>query len=445
MKKTFHLVSLGCAKNLVDSECIFGSLTEAGLVFEKTPEKADVLILNTCGFIEPAVEEAIEEILSLAAIKRDFPPKKLIVVGCLVERYRQSLISELPEVDFFLGTDAASHIQTYLDGSIQPNTPEEKLAIFPRSVLNSSMPRILATPSFMAYCKIMEGCSNNCSYCLIPSIRGRARSRTKDDILLELQGLTLRGVQEISLIAQDLTAFGKDSSDGENLVMLLDQITQQTEIPWIRLLYLYPSGITDDLLELMASNSRLLPYLDIPFQHASTRILQSMNRRYSGDDLYALVEKIRDYLPDIALRTTFLVGFPGETEKDIEQIETMLKNLRLDHVGVFPFAQEEGCAAEHLDNQIPEEERLARQERILELQAILSADIQKKYIGRVEEVLVEGYAKETDLLLEGRSRFQAPEIDGCVYITDGTANPGDIVKVRISETQIYDLIGTIDE
>ncbi len=439
---SFHLVSLGCAKNLVDSEVVLGCLTERGLQFVEDPEEADVLLLNTCGFIQPAVEEAIEEILALAEIKERKPEKKLVVFGCLVQRYQGKLITELPEVDLFLGTESYREIGERIS-ELVAGSLTSPLQLSPRTIIDSSMPRILTTPSFRAWLKITEGCDNRCSYCMIPAIRGDLRSRPIDDLVKEAQILESRGVKELSLIAQDLTAYGDDLGGDIGLVPLLEKLLGATSLPWLRLLYLYPTGISDELLVLMAAQPRILPYLDIPFQHASSRILAAMNRRYSGDDLYRLVEKIRCYLPEVALRTTFMVGFPGETEADVRALEEMLQTLRLDHVGVFAYTNEEGSASEHLAGQCSEEEKEERKARILSLQADLSVEIQQKYLGRTEMVLVEGVSDETDLLLEGRTRFQAPEVDGRVYINDGTANPGDLVRVEISETQVYDLVGGI--
>jgi ribosomal protein S12 methylthiotransferase len=278
---------------------------------------------------------------------------------------------------------------------------------------------------------------------MIPSIRGDLRSRTLEDLVREGMILEKKGVRELSLIAQDLTAYGDDLDIKTSLPVLLERLINETSIPWIRLLYLYPSGIDDRLLELMAGNERILPYLDIPFQHVSSRVLASMNRRYTNEDLYRLVTRIREYLPDVALRTTFLVGFPGETEEDVNQLIEFMQETRLDHVGVFPYANESGCTSENYPGQVEEEVKIARMERVMSVQSEISRSIQQKYVGREELVLVEGLSKETDLLLEGRTRFQAPDVDGCVYINEGTANPGDIVKVYITESQVYDLVGGI--
>ena len=439
--KRIHVISLGCPKNLVDSEVMLGLLEEDGWLVVDEPTKGDVLLLNTCGFIQPAVEEAIEEILELITIKEGYPEKPLVVTGCLVQRYQEKLQEEFPEVDLFVGTEGVPDIARLIAACMAGNLPRS-LQIPQRFLMDSRMPRRLSTPPFRSWLKITEGCSNHCAYCMIPSIRGDLRSRTIPDLVEETIRLEGLGVKELTLIAQDLTAFGNETG-GSRLIELLQALVTRSTVPWIRLMYLYPSGIPDALLDLMATNTRILPYLDIPFQHVSDPVLKRMNRRYTRDDLYRLIERIRSSNPDIALRTTFLVGFPGETEKDIILLERFLQDVKIDHVGVFAYANEEGCAAEFFPDQCPEGEKSERLERILSLQAGISGEILKKYVGRLEPVLVEGVSRETDLLLEGRTRFQAAEIDGCVYINDGDAAPGDIVMVRIDDAQIYDLVGGI--
>lgn len=441
MSSRLYIVSLGCAKNLVDSEVMLGGLQKAGWEVVEDERDADLLLVNTCGFIQPAVEEAIEEILDLAVVKKQHPDKRLVVTGCMVQRYKEKLVSELPEVDLFIGTEGVQNIVPLIQSLISgeklksPQIPE-------RFLMDAGMERRLSTPPFRAWLKITEGCSNRCSYCMIPSIRGTLRSREISDLVTEAARLESQGVKELTLIAQDLTAFGMDKGEAK-LVDLVRQLLLQTGIPWLRLLYLYPTGIGDDLLALMAEQERIVPYLDIPFQHVSDSVLKAMNRRYWSADLYRLVERIRKYLPDCALRTTFLLGFPGETERDIDILERFMEDVMIDHVGVFGYTNEEGSPSEHFPDQVPDDLKQERLDRILSLQAALSEQIQKKYIDRLEPVLVEGLSRETDLLLEGRTRFQAPDVDGCVYITDGTASRGDIVPVKISDAKVYDLIGKI--
>ena len=438
--KTMHLVSLGCAKNLVDSEVMLAVLEKAGYTPVEEPAQAGLLLVNTCGFIQPAVEEAVDHILRLAQYKG--PDTILVVCGCLVQRYGKQLVEELPEVDLFVGVNETAKIADL----VKEKTGTAKPALHrhaPRFLMNSSTPRRLATPFFQAYMKITEGCDNRCTYCLIPSIRGELRSRTIDDLVCEAQRLEQEGVRELCLIAQDLTAYGNDLPDRASLPLLLERLLRTTDIPWFRLLYLYPTSTNEELLALMAREKRIVPYLDIPFQHVSDHILAAMNRRYTLEDLDRLIATIRRYLPECALRSTLLVGFPGETEQDISLMVNCLERWHLDHVGVFQYQDEPECAAHRLGYKVAPEEKEDRYDRIMQVQAGISAGNIKRFVGRVEPVLVEGVSAETELLLEGRTRFQAPDIDGCLYIADGRANPGDIVSVRITEAHTYDLVGEI--
>lgn len=439
---TFHLISLGCAKNMVDSEVLLGSLESEGFRLVEDAETARYLLVNTCGFLQSAVEEGIEEILELVRLKTEDPTKVIAVIGCMVQRYKEKLVQELPEVDLFLGTEGPHTIAGMLRKAGGGGATGQ-LFLPNRSLMSASTNRRLATPHFRAWLKITEGCDNHCAYCMIPSIRGGLRSRTVDDLTREAGALSAQGVREISLIAQDLTAFGRDLGKTDYLVRLLDSLLENTTIPWIRLLYLYPSGITEELLERIASEERVLPYLDMPVQHVSDSILRGMNRHYSEENLHKVMKKIREKVPGIALRTTFLVGFPGETETDIQKLEDFMKQYCFDHVGIFAYENEEGSAAEKFAHQVPETERAERRDRLMEIQAGLSATKMKKYVGTVEPVLVEGVSSETDLLLEGRLRYQAPEVDGVVYINEGTASPGDICSVEITEPHTYDLVGKI--
>jgi len=440
--KTVYLVSLGCPKNLVDSEVMLAALEQDGYTVAETPEEASLLLVNTCGFIRPAVEEAIDEIFRLAAYKEDDPAKLLVVTGCMVQRYGPDLMAEMPEVDLFVGLDDFPRI----DRLIRAISPEQRMVTNPGPaayVMNSSVARRVSTPFFRSYLKITEGCDNHCAYCMIPSIRGRLRSREMVDLVAEAGLLQQSGVKELSLVAQDLTAYGNDLRSGFNLVNLLETLLASTTIPWFRLLYLYPSTVTDSLLQLMAAQPRILPYLDIPFQHVSDRVLHAMNRHYNQAVLDDLVRRIRRYIPDCAIRTTMLIGFPGETEEDVALLVEALKTWRLDHVGVFQYQDEEGSKAATYTQKIPDEEGAARYRWVMETQAEISAGLQQRFVGRVEPVLIEGISRESELLLEGRSRFQAPDIDGCVYITSGQVHPGDIVSVRITEAHTYDLVGEV--
>ena len=440
--KTFHLVSLGCPKNLVDSEVVFGQLEYHGWKGVEQPENANLLVVNTCGFIQSAVEESIEEILQLAVYKQQDPRKKLAVIGCLVQRYRKRLESEIPEVDLFVGTEGINDIH-FSFNRLFSEYDFEKTVIPEPFLMTAAMPRRLSTPFFRAWLKITEGCNNHCSYCLIPGIRGRLRSRSIEDLVAEVQKLEAQGVKEVSLVAQDLTAYGVDVYHARRLVELLEQLLARTAISWIRLMYLYPSGINDQLLELVSQQPRIVPYLDIPLQHVSDHVLKDMNRRYGYDDVVQLIDKLRNKLPHIALRTTFLLGFPGETDADVQQLVDFIEAVQFDHLGVFSYANEEGCPAEKFNDQIPEEVKQARVETVLDVQSKISARKLQKYVGTVESVIIEGLSRETDLLLEGRTRYQAPDIDGCVLINEGDASPGDILDVEITEAHMYDLVGRI--
>lgn len=442
--KKLYLASLGCPKNLIDSEIMLASLEQDGYVVTDQPEEARLLLVNTCGFIRPAVEEAIDTVLELANYKAGDPTKLLVVAGCMVQRYGADLVAELPEVDLFIGLDDFPRI----DHLIQSLSCSGTLVAQPGPatlLADNRLPRRISTPFFRSYLKITEGCDNRCAYCLIPSIRGALRSRTVEDLCTEAETLAQVGVRELSLIAQDLTAYGHDRGRQDDLNRLLSVLLARTDIPWFRLLYLYPSGVSDQLLALMASQPRILPYLDIPFQHVSDAVLRRMNRHYNRATLDNLVARIRRAVPECAIRTTLMVGFPGETEEEVAEMIAALQEWRLDHVGVFQYQDEDGCAAAVLPNKIGDEEKEKRYNQVMATQTAISKEALTRFVGRVEPVLIEGLSRESDLLLEGRTRFQAPDIDGCVYVTSGRMNPGDIVRVRITEAHTYDLVGESDD
>ncbi len=443
--RTVFTVSLGCPKNLVDTELMLGLLVEAGYAPCEEMEEADLLLVNTCGFIQSAVEEGIEEILTLAEVKERYPEKKLVVVGCMVQRYGADLAMELPEVDLFIGTEGTQEIVGRLQELGQTKKPLVHLAP-PTFLLDSTWPRKLSSPAHRAYMKVTEGCSNRCAYCLIPSLRGDLRSRNLADLVNEAGMLAENGVRELTFVAQDLTAYGLDLGLGApRLVDMLRALLAACDIPWFRLLYLYPTRVNAELLEFMAANPRIVPYLDIPLQHVSDSVLKGMNRPYGRKQIESLLGKIKTILPQAAIRTTFMVGFPGETERDVQELAEFMQEQQLAHVGIFGYSNEEGCAAYNLSGQCGEEEKSERRQRLMELQSGISLVKNQAMVGRMEKVLVEGWSRETDLLLEGRTRFQAPEIDGCVYINAGVASPGDIVDVRITEAHPYDLVGEIVE
>lgn len=446
MDKKVFIVSLGCPKNLVDSEVMLGTLALAGYQTCAHPEEAQLLLVNTCGFLQSAAEEAVDEILKLVAVKAEHPGARLVVTGCLVQRYGEELKKELPEVDLFLGTESILEIATRLAALGSGGEPSKVELSGPLFLMDSTMPRLVSTPPHRAYLKITEGCSNACSYCMIPSIRGRLRSRDLNDVVREAQRLERQGVKELTLIGQDLTAYGLDlGPQGPRLGQLLTRLVEETDIPWLRTLYLYPHRINEPLLQLIAHHERLLPYLDIPLQHVSPPILRLMNRPHTPGALADLLASIRRLLPQAAIRTTFIVGFPGETEADVDQLEEFMRDYRLDHVGVFAYSNEEGSAAAKLPDHCPEEVKEERLQRLMEVQAEISLQKNQELIGTRTQVLVEGVSSETDLLLEGRLRSQAPEIDGCVYINSGECAVGDIVDLLITEAHTYDLVGEIIE
>lgn len=439
-----YLVSLGCPKNLVDSELMLGLLQQDGFSISQDPEAADLLLINTCGFIGSAVEEAIDEILALAEYKKQDPEKILVVTGCLVQRYGKKIQKELPEVDLFIGTDGFQHIVRLLRER-QPAADSCLTLPAPSFLMNSSHPRQVSTPAHRAYLKITEGCDNRCSYCLIPAIRGRMRSRTVSDLLTETRRLADNGVKELTLVAQDLLAYGLDLDGRANIMSLLESLLAGCNIPWLRLLYLNPARMKPDLLSFMAANPRILPYMDLPIQHVNDRILKLMNRPYGRADLDRLLKTIRQTMPDAALRTTLMVGFPGETVDDFAEMAEFVRAAGFDHLGVFTYSKEEGSRAAALPGQCSEAEKKKRCRRLMELQADISLAKLRRFLGKTEKVLVEGVSRESDILLEGRTRYQAADVDGCVYINAGITMPGEIVDVRITDAHTYDLVGEIVE
>ncbi len=448
-------ISLGCAKNSIDTELILGSLSALPHnLLVNGPENADVILINTCGFLESAVQESIDTILEMAEYKNS--EQILAVSGCMVERYGAELERELKEVDIFHGTRhpevMADKIQAMfyaVRGKTAETATDVKIASADSADLHAGQAgcimaggRLVTTPPWRAFVKISEGCSNRCTYCLIPSIRGGNVCRPPDELLAEITELAKSGVREITLLAQDLTSYRYGDMD---LAGLVREAVEKTEIPWLRLLYLHPGGITDELLSVMARNSdRICPYLDIPLQHASTDILKRMGRGYDSRDLDRLFARVRSALPDAALRTTVMVGFPGETRADFHELMDFLTKWRFMHLGCFVYSDEEECAAHKLDRKVDSETAEERKTQIMEMQSEISQEINRQFINQTVKVLVEGLSEETDLLLQGRTMFQAPEVDGITYIADGTANTGDICSVKITDSHIYDLVGEID-
>jgi ribosomal protein S12 methylthiotransferase len=442
MKPRAALMHLGCAKNLVDSETVVPQLLQAGYEITTDATKADLVVVNTCGFLESAVEEAIQTILEIAELKQTGACRCLMVIGCMVQRYGKKLLPLLPEVDVFAGTSHYQAIAEILLAS-QSGRNQRIWISAPRHLQTSCHPRLRSTPAHTAYLKIAEGCSNRCTFCLIPKLRGPYRSRSVADVLREASFMVGQGVREINVIAQDITAFGTDRGEPQALIALLEALENITELEWVRLLYAYPGRIHQTLLATMAQSRKIVPYLDFPIQHCVSRILSVMHRGMTFPDMEDLVAQIRAHVPGIALRTSLMVGFPGEAEEDFEALLTFVERVQFDHLGVFAYSAETGSPAARYPDQVPENVKLSRREEILAAQQHISRRRLQRLLGRVVPVLIEGFHPETDLLLCGRMPTQAPEVDGMVLISKGTGRPGEVMPVKISAVEDYDVIGEL--
>jgi ribosomal protein S12 methylthiotransferase len=441
-KEKVSLVSLGCPKNLVDAEVMLGYLAEQGYTVTTDEREADIIIVNTCSFIKEAKQESIDTILDLADRKNDGHCRLLVVTGCLPQRYQEELARELPEVDIFVGTGDYPRIAEII---AEKDGQQEQLRYIgdPNYLVDLDRPRLQSSPHYTAYLKIAEGCSNCCSYCVIPSLRGAFRSRPLDTVLAEARSLVAGGVKELNLIAQDITGYGRDLEGGVSLELLITELAKIEDLRWLRLLYAYPDGITDGLIRLIREEPKVCKYLDIPLQHISDPVLSRMNRRSTEAEVRALVARLREEVPDIALRTSLIVGFPGETEEDFRKLLHFVEEAQFDRLGVFCYSREEGTPAAELPDQVSERVKRERHKKLMRAQARVSFKRNRRLIDTIEEVIVEGYSEETELLLKGRSSRQAPDIDGQVYVTAGNANVGDIVRLRITDSSDYDLIGEI--
>lgn len=437
--KSVYILSLGCPKNLVDSEVISALLARAGWSVTDRPDRADTIVVNTCAFILPAKEESIEEILRMAAWKKRGRCRRLVVTGCLPQRYGAELARELPEVDLFLGTGDFPGIPAHLErlGDGPRRTPAVQVGR-PLYLMDASVPRRVSTASY-GYLKIAEGCSNRCAYCVIPSIRGPFRSRPMDDIVSEAVRLAADGTREIILVAQDTTAWGRDLRGRPTLNGLLKRLCTIEGPRRIRILYAYPKSVTAELLATMAAEEKVCRYLDVPVQHIDDRVLKAMNRRGSASFIRKKIEEIRRAVPGIALRTSLIVGYPGETEDAFERLLRFVEEARFESLGVFPYSPEEGTAAERLPGQVPEEEKRRRQALVMEAQAAVADEIGLARIGALEEVLIEGRTDREDFPWWGRTRFQAPEIDGITFVRAAALSPGEIVRCRVTAAELYDL------
>lgn len=438
-----HLVSLGCPKNRVDSEVMLGVLEGQGYGLTERPEDADVLVVNTCAFIGPAKEESIDAILELARVKAEGEGKKLVVTGCLAQRYGAALEREIPEVDHFLGTGAFVRIGEILGARSEAARAPRAVIPDPDHVYTAETPRVRSTRGGSAYLKIAEGCDNACAFCIIPALRGAQKSRSVDDLVREAEGLAASGVRELNLIAQDLTAYGHDLPGRPHLADLLEALEGVDGLAWIRMLYAFPRPVPERFMDRWAGSAKVLPYVDMPLQHISEPMLRRMRRPPSADFVRRQIREFRDRVEGLTFRTTFIVGHPGETEDDFARLKDFVEEMRFERVGVFTWYDEEDTLSHELPDKVPEEVAEARREELMELQRRISREQQEALVGRTLEVLVEGKSDETDLLLQGRHRGQAPEIDGLVFINRGEAAPGEIVKVEIGEAGDYDLVGGI--
>ena len=441
MKCNIALVSLGCAKNQTDGETMLGILASDGYEIVSEPDIADVIIVNTCGFIESAKRESIDAILEMAEYKESGRCRLLIATGCLAERYAADMQTELPEVDAILGTGdydkIADTIKSAFDGEVICETGHQNRNIEER------LPRVLSTAPHVAYLKIADGCDNNCTYCAIPMIRGHYRSRKIEDIVYEAQNLAKQGVRELILIAQDTTRYGTDIYGAPSLDKLLDELVKIDGIEWIRVHYFYAEAVTDELIDTMAKHDKICNYIDMPVQHASDYILRRMARRTNRAEMTEKIRKFREKMPDCAIRTSIIVGFPGETEKDFDELYEFVKEIEFDRLGVFAYSQEEGTPAAEFDDQIDEEIKQERLDKIMTLQQGISLKKNQSKINSVVEVIAEGY-DEDNFLFYGRSRADSLDVDGLVYFAaEEEIGAGDIIKVKILDADEYDLTGVM--
>jgi len=439
-------VSLGCPKNLVDSEVMLGTLSRQGYSITAQKEEADVIVVNTCGFIDTAKKESIDTILEMAELKTQGNCKKLVVAGCLAERYRGEIQKEIPEIDFIFGPDELGRVLEAVQLDSSAAVPDVSIDALYTSTEVPTIPRILTTPSYLAYLKISEGCDHVCTFCAIPSFRGRFRSRSVADLVAESQRLADQGVRELVIVSQDTMAYGTDIGLRNGITMLLRELSKIDGFEWIRFLYCYPNMISDELVRLVAEEDRLCKYFDIPYQHASRRVLERMKRGGHRGMYERQIEGVRRLMPDAGFRTSFIVGFPGETDGDFDEICTFVRNVRFDNVGVFLYSDEEGTGAFSLDDKVQRRVAVQRRNRLMREQAKISKAKLKSMVGRAVKVLLEGRSEESDLLLQGRMETQAPDIDGHVLINDaGELEPlvGRFYNVEITGSLEYDLIGKI--
>lgn len=440
-KKRVHMVSLGCSKNRVDAELMLGQMTREGYVITNNPDDADVIVVNTCAFIESAKEESIDTIVEMAEYKKG-KAERLIVTGCMAQRYGKELSLELPEVDYFLGTNEFKRISDAVSGAL----PDREYITYGSALYTADEDRINTVRGGSAYVKIAEGCNRTCSFCIIPNIRGKQVSRQILDIVQEVRFLAAAGVKEIALIAQDLTSYGVDFGLKHGLERLLEELHRVDGIRWIRLHYAYPWGFTDNLVSIIRNSDKIVPYVDMPLQHISDRMLKLMRRAVRADDQRRLLEKLRG-IDDMVIRTTLITGFPGETAEEFNMLHDWIKEVQFDHVGVFAYSLEENTSAYDLPDRVAPELGAERRDILMETQMGIARQRNQRYIGRILDVLVDGVSDEHEYVLEGRHYGQALDVDGVTFLSfeDGAppAMPGDMIRVEIDDASDYDLVGIV--
>jgi ribosomal protein S12 methylthiotransferase len=433
-------ISLGCAKNLVDTEVMLGLLATNNITITDNPQDADILIINTCSFIDSAKEESISTILQMADYKKQGKCRCLIVAGCLGQRYQQDLLDELPEVDAIVGTGAWHRIMEAINTTIVDKN-RALLIDETNTLYDENMPRISTTPFYSAYVKIAEGCSNCCSYCVIPKVRGTFRSRTIESIVAEVKNLVASGVKEVNLIAQDTTSYGRDLYGSPKLIDLLKELVKIDGLMWTRLLYCYPKYFSDELIELIATEPKICKYIDLPLQHAHDDILKAMFRQDGHKDIENLLAKLRARIPGIAIRTSFIVGFPGETEEHFEFLRQFIIEQRFERVGVFTYSQEEDTVASNLPDQITDEVKQERYHNLMSLQCQISEQLNQELEGTVLDILIEQSSNESDNIVSGRSYREAPDVDGHIFIENAAdCKPGDVIKAKVVQGFTYDVV-----
>ena len=453
-EKSLYFSSLGCSKNLVDSQVMLGHLGLDGFTITTEPSEAEVIIVNTCSFVEAAKVESIETVLEYSDYKNPEHGncKALVMSGCLAQRYHGELEEEMPEVDMFIGTGEYNKIVPLLKAFEEGKLEKKSFVEIPKYIHTEFDPRLNTSPGYMAWLKISEGCNRNCTFCIIPTLRGKLRSRSVESLVKEAKSLTESGVKELNLISQDFSDYGSDfkgfeKTDGKNPQIhgMLKALQDESGAEWVRVFYFYPDDLTEDVMDLMASSDKICKYLDMPVQHFSDKVLKRMNRRVTGDVIHQKIKTLREKIPGIVLRTSIIVGFPGETEEDFQKLIDGIQTVRFNHLGVFKYSDEDGTPALRLKDKVPQEVIDERFERLYEAQKEIARELNQEYLGKTLDVLVEGAHEETNLLLQGRHQGQAPDIDGKVIINDGVAKAGEIVRVEITDVLDYDLVGRIVE